>query len=222
MKKYLTWSNFLLIVSILLSITIAIIFSSLITWLIWASVIFGIFTAVFSSKGKWICFIFDLLSYAFYIYICLVEKYYGELILAAVVIIISIISLFQWKNNQVDDVVKINNLKTKEFVVLGIISIISLAIYLLILYFIGSDMPILNAVPTVVYLIGYYLCARRSVFQFYFYILYEILFIVLWIITACSGGIESILFLVGAIFELIYLIAAIVNWNKIAKQQSKV
>lgn len=220
MKKYFTWFNIFLSISILVATALAIVFSSFMTWLVWASVVFGILTAVFSAKGKWICFVFDLLSYAFYIYICLVEKYYGELILSVIVIFISIISLFQWKNNQVDEVVKINKLKTKEVVLVGVVALVALVVYTVILHYMGSDMIILNVLPTIVYLLGYYLCARRSILQFYCYIAYEILFIVLWIITACRGEFESVIFLVGAISELVYLIIGVVNWKKLTKQQA--
>ena len=220
MKKYLTVSNVLLLFSILFATALAIVFSSLMTWLVWASAIFGILTAVFSAKGKWICFVFDLLSYAFYIYICLVEKYYGELILSIIIIFISIISLFEWRNNQINEVVKINKLKNNEIVLAGTIGIVGLVVYIMILHFMGSDMSILNAVPTIAYLLGYYFCVRRSILQFCCYIAYEVLFIILWIITACRGEFESVIFLVGAISELFYLIIGYINWNKLTKQQA--
>lgn len=221
MKKYLTLSNLFLTLCCLITTVLAIIYSSLLTWLIWASSILGILSSKFATDGKWLTFVFDIISYGLYIYICIKEKYYGELILSVIIIIIHIFSLFEWKKNQQDNVVKIKRLTKKELGLSLVVSSILLVLYIGILYLIKSDMPILNAIPTIIYLLGNYYCLRRSVLQFYCWIGYEVVFMSLWVISAINGELGSIIFLVGGFSEFIYSIIGIRNWNKIQKIQSK-
>lgn len=219
MKKYLTWSNLLLVVCLLVITAIAIVFSSLMTWIIWLSEVFGILTTFFSAKGKWICYIFDLASYALYIYVCLIERYYGEMILSFIVIIISIISLVKWKKNQLEDVVEVNWISNKEVAFSYVFGAIALVLYSVVLYFLNTSLPILNAIPTIFYLLGYYYGARRSMLQFYSFIAYEVGFVLIWTVTAINGQIDSLIFLIGGICEIIFLIIGVLNWRKIKRKQ---
>lgn len=221
MKKYFTLSNLFLTLCCITITILAIVYSSIFTWLIWASSIFGILSSKFATDGKWLTFVFDIISYGLYIFICINEKYYGELILSVIIIIIHIFSLFEWKKNQQDNIVKIKRLTKKEVSLSIVISSILLILYVGILYLIKSDMPILNAIPTIIYLLGNYYCFRRSVLQFYCWIGYEVVFMSLWIVSAINGELGSIIFLVGGLSEFIYSIIGIYNWNKIEKNQNK-
>ena len=221
MKKYFTLSNLFFFFCCIITTVFDVLYSLILTWFIWASSIFGILSSKFATDGKWLTFIFDIISYGLYIFICINEKYYGELILSVIIIIIHIFSLFEWKKNQQDNVVKIKNLTKKEFGLSIFISSILLILYIGILYLIKSDLPILNAIPTIIYLLGNYYCFRRSVLQFYCWIGYEVVFMSLWVVSAMNGELGSIIFLVGGISEFIYGIIGIHNWNKIEKNQNK-
>src|SRR5574344_896340 len=220
MKKLLTLSNCLFVLSIIVTTTLAIIYSSLITWIIWLSSILGILSSKTATEGKWLTFVFDIISYGLYIYVCIFELYYGELTLSIIIIIIHLFGLFQWKNNSDEDnVVIVKRLKTKEILISTIISLVIFVVYGYVLFLVGSKYPFLNAIPTIVYLLGNYFSIRRSILQFYCYILYEIFFIALWILVAVEGEFVSIIFLIGGICEFIYGIIGIVNWKKIQKEQ---
>ena len=219
-KKYFNITNILLVVFVIISTTFAILYSSLLTWIIWISGITGILSACYGSKGKWICFVFDIISYGTYIYICLVERYYGELILAGIVIIIYTVSLFEWRRNNAGDHVKINALSLKELLLTFSIGIISIVVYAVALYYMKSDLPILNAIPTVAFLLGTYFSFRRSPIQFCMYVMYELLFISLWIIAAVSGDTGGIIFVIEAIGELVFCSMGIYKWTKKLKQQN--
>lgn len=218
-KKYFTFDNVILIACLVVMTVLAIIFSSLMTWLIWLSTIFGMFSSRAAANGKWLTFVYDIISYGIYIYICLSEKYFGELTLSCVIIIIHIFSLIEWKNNQSSGKVIIKTLTKKEMIITLSVASVTLVCYSLVLYFVGSTFPILNAIPTIIYLLGNYFALRRSVLQFYCWIGYEIGFIALWIIAAFNGEMGSTIFLVGGIAELIYGIVGIVNWKKIKNEQ---
>ena len=219
MKKYFTYSNLIFFVCFVVSLTLAIIFSSLFSWLIFLSTISGILSAKLTAEGKWFTFIFDIISYGFYIYICIATRYYGEMVLSIIIIVIHLASLFEWKNNQIKKVVKVNSLSKKEILVISALFLVSFAIYFTILYFVKTEQPILNALATLVFLVGNYFCFRRSALQFYFFILYEVFFIALWIIAACAGNFGSLIFLIGAIGESIFEIIGIVKWQKVHIEQ---
>ncbi len=200
---------------------LAICYSSFMTWLIFASVILGIASSKFTAEGKWITFVFDILSYGVYIYICLIERYYGELALSVFVIIIHLISLFEWKKNDKNNHVLIRKLGGREVSLSLLISLIGLVIYSTILFYAGSEYPILNALSSVCYLVGNYYAFRRSSFQFFGYIGYEVVFVSLWILSAAGGNLGSLLFLVGGLSEMVFQVSGIFEWNKAVKYQKK-
>lgn len=68
MKKYITVQNVTLVLSVIAATVLAIIFSSIMTWLIYLSAVLGIMSSKTATEGKWTTFIFDILSYGIYIY----------------------------------------------------------------------------------------------------------------------------------------------------------
>ena len=220
-KKLFNATNIILASCVIASTVFAILYSSLLTWIIWVSGITGILSACYGSKGKWICFVFDIISYGTYIYICLMERYYGELILAGIVIIIYTISLFEWRRNYDKDHVIVNALSMRELLLTFGIGIVATAGYAVALYFMKSELPILNAIPTAAFLLGTYFSFRRSPLQFYMYVLYETLFITLWIIATVGGDRGGMIYVVEAVGELIFCTIGIFKWNKKLKTQQE-
>lgn len=161
-------------------------------------------------------FIFDILSNIAYVTICLNERYYGEMILSYVIILINILSLLEWRNNQNDGIVAVNKIKTFEKIISFVISFIVMIAYSFVLSAINSELAILNALSTILYVLGSYFCFRRSIYQFYIWIGYEITYILLWLL---SGNISGVILLVGGISELIYDIIGVINWKTYSQFQ---
>lgn len=222
MKKYFTLSNCIFFISILISTLLAIIFSSKATWMVWVSGVLGVLSSKMSASGKWSMFIFDIFSYILYIFICIQERYYGEMILSYVIILINIFCLLEWRKNQENDAVIVYGMQKKEISFSVFVACIILIIYAIALFKLNSSFAFLNAISTVTYLLGSYFCYRRSILQFYSWICYEIVFISLWIISAIYTDFGSAIFLIGGVSELIYDIIGIFNWRKLAKRQNKV
>ena len=139
--------------------------------------------------------------------------------MACILIVFHIVILFQWKRHKEKKTVIVNQLKTNETLSIGFVAMFALAIYYVVLYFLGTDMPFLNAVPTVIYLLGNYFAFRRSDLQFWCYLSYQVFAGALWIISACDGQLGSIIFLIGFISEFVYNLFGIVNWKKIKTSQ---
>jgi len=219
MKKYLTLSNLFLLVSFVASIVIAIVFPTALSWLIFVSATSGILYSKFATEGKWFAFVFDIISYAVYIVVCWHEKYFGELILSCILIVFETIIMFEWKKHKENKKVIVNSLKAKEYALILFLAVVSIAIYYVVLYFLGTDMPFLNAIPTVVYLLGIYFALRRCRAQFWCYMIYQLSAGVLWVVSACDGQIGSIILLIGFVSEFIYNLFGIINWKKIKTSQ---
>lgn len=211
--------NILFYVSLSFATIITIILSSLEAWIVWFSTILGILSSKMASSGKLAMFFFDIVSYIFYISICLKANYFGELTLSVIIILINLFCLVEWSKNQKDNTVIINKLNKAEIGFSVFCTAAILIIYAVLLYRINSDYAFLNALSTILYLLGSYFCYRRSVLQFYSWIFYEIVFIVLWVISASTGNISNIIFLIGGASELIYDILGIYNWKKLVKKQ---
>ena len=215
----ITLTDALFYICFIAIILFAIMYSSFFTWLIAISTIFGMLSSKTATEGKWITFIFDAVSYALYMIMCGYERYYGEIILSCLIIIIQLFSLFEWKRNQINDRVLINKLSSKEIFISLCCSVGICSVYYVLLYYLKTELPAVNAISTVVYLLGNYYSFRRSVLQFYCWVGYEITFMSLWIVSATHGEMGSIIFLIGAVSELVYAIYGIFNWSEINKQQ---
>ena len=216
-----TWLNYLAIsICVIVAVVLFSLHASLLTWSIYASTILGILSAKHTAEGRWSAFIFDLTSYAIYIYVCLYQKFYGEFVLAIIVVIMDSVSLFAWKNNQDKNRhVKIRALTKKEIIISVALSVVATAIYIFLLYVFKSELPILNGFATVAFLYASYLCYRRTKLQFVVYFMYNVIYMVLWITALASGTIGSIMFLVEAVAGLIYDIIGFVKWREIRERQ---
>jgi len=214
--------NVVVFTFIIISSIYMLIFFNIPIFLTWLTTVFGILASKFASEGKWSTFVFDIFSYIIYIYICLKEHYFGEMILSYIVILCHLYGIMEWNKNKTNDIVKINIINKKEHLVVTLISIISFILYLIFLSKINSNFAFINAISTISFLIGNYFSYRRSIFQFYFWNIYEIFYIILWLIPALHGDIEKILLLLGATLELFYNISGIKIWKsniKILKEK---
>ena len=211
--------NVIFYISLIIATLITILLSSTNAWIVWISTILGIMSSKMASSGKLTMFLFDIVSYIFYISICLNANYFGELTLSLIIILINLFCLVEWSRHQKDNTVIISKLNKSEINFSLFCASILLIIYSITLYKFNSDFAFLNALSTISYLLGSYFCYRRSVLQFYSWIFYEIVFIALWLISAVNGDVSNIIFLIGGISELIYDILGICNWQRLVKMQ---
>lgn len=219
MKKYFNISNILLWISFIITTTLAVVFWSKNTFGVWISTVLGILASKSASSGKWFTFLFDIVSYIFYLQICMQERFWGEFTLSIAIIIFNIFCIKEWKKHSENNLVKINDVNKNEIKFIGFVGSLLLIIYAIFLQKINSNLAILNSICTVSFLLGNYFCYRRSVLQFYCLIIYEISFILIWGISAMQGNYSSLMFIVGGTCELIYDVLGIVTWKKLQNIQ---
>lgn len=219
MKK-LTFSGFIFIFNILLFCIIAVCFWEAHTLFILLSAIFGLMATRAATKGRWTTFLFDIISNALYIQICIDQKYFGELILSVLVIIIHMYGLFEWRKKRFENSVAINHLSGNEIKFTMFVFGVLFVSYALILGQMHSALPILNAFSTITYFLGNYYAYRRSILQFYLWSLYELSFIMLWTFSAIRGDLSSAILLIGGVGEFVFDIIGIKNWKKVSNYQT--
>lgn len=209
------------IISSCVIVTLAILHSSALMWVVAISAILGILASVFTASGIWVAYLMDSVSFGIYMYTCYGEKYYGEMVLSGIIIILEICTIIEWIRHKEKNVVIVNKISKKSWIISLISAIILTIIYALILYFTGSNLPILNALGTCVYIFGVYLAFRRSILQFVGYLSYEVIFFILWATTAIQHNYYGFIYLVGGITETILLVLGIFNWKKFQREQSQ-
>ena len=217
------WTKFekvLLFSSVILVGLVGIIFKAEILTTICSIV--GITTALLLAKGKNLGQIFGLLIVALYSVVSFKNKYYGEVIIYLCIMlpmyIIGIISWLKHQNKETNSV-DVNTIKTKEWIIVSIASIIAfIGIYFLLKAFNTSQLFI-SSLSVIDSLFAIYLGIRRSKFSFYFFVVNDLILIALWGIPVISGSLILLPMVFIPIINLINDMYGIHNWKKLEKIQ---
>lgn len=151
-----------------------------------ASITLSIFAVFLNSKKQFTCFYFYLTSSILYTISCYVSKNFGEAILYTVYMCpLYAFSLYKFITNKSEDAKKSDDTKLKPIMYLyvTIIIVVGTIAYGFILKQINSSSPFLNALATFTLLVGGYFTARKRVEQWFFWIAYSIILVILWVIT---------------------------------------
>ena len=219
------WNKFektLLFGSIILVSLVAIIFKSDLLTTICS--IEGIITALLLAKGKNLGQIFGVIITVLYSIVSFKNKFYGEVIIYIVLMLpMFIIGIISWTRhkNMKTNTVDVNKIESKEwFLVLIISVIVFIGIYFLLKSF-NTDELIVSTISVVVSLFAVYLQIRRSRFSFYFYIINDLILMVLWGIPVILGNLLVLPMIFNPIINLINDSYGAYNWKKIEKKQKK-
>lgn len=186
------------------------------------SCIFGAWAVIFTGKGKLSSFLFALVHVVMYSIIAAQSKYYGETILNLFFYVpMNVIGLFSWKKNMNEEKkeVSVQKMSLGKFGILFILAAVVSAGYSLVLKAMGGNLPFINAVCTVVAIIGQILCNKRYAEQWYMWVLGNSVSLSMWAIEFVKYGtnlptmIMWIVFVLNSIFMLI-------KWQKSAREQN--
>lgn len=224
-KEYFkSWNKFE-IIWVIVS-TIAVIISGIVVKseiITMASSIAVIITAVLQAKGKIESQFFSILVFLLYSYVSYKNRYYGEVICNIFILLpISIMAIISWitHKNTKTDTVEINEVKFKEWIVLSFISIAAfIGLYNLLKYFNTSQL-VVSTFSMIMSILAIYLIARRSKYSFVFYIINDIILLILWGIPVIVGDFLLIPMVIYPLALLINDTYALFNWKKLEKEQS--
>lgn len=224
MKEYFkNWSKFeiiLVLTSIISIIMCGIIFKSWIMAVV--SSISNILTSMLQAKGRIESQFFSVLDCILYSYVSYTSQYYGEVIFSIFVIFpMAIWGIISWitHKSKKTDTVEVNKIKLKEWVILAIISVVAfIGLYNLLKYFNTSEL-LVSTFSMIASLLATYLLVRRSKYSFVFFLLNDIILIILWGIPVIAGNLLLIPMIIGPLALFINDAYGSFNWNKLEKEQ---
>ncbi len=129
-----------------------------------------------------------------------------------------IISWLTHKNNKTDSV-EVNEIKLKEWILICIVSVLAFIGLYYILKIFNTNELIVSTFSMIASSLAIYLLVRRSKYCFIFYLINDIILIILWGLPLISG---NLLFVPMVIEPFILLISdsyGTFNWNKMEKKQ---
>ena len=206
--------------SIILVALVGIIFKSEILTTICSTT--GIITALFLTEGKNLGQVFGILIVILYSIASYKNRYYGEVIIYLFIMlpmyIIGIISWLKHQNKETNSV-EVNTIKTKEWIIVSIVSILAfIGIYFLLKAFNTSQLFI-SSLSVIDSLFTICLGIRRSKYSFYFYVVNDLILISLWGIPVISGSLILLPMVFNPTINLINDIYELHNWKKLEKIQ---
>ena len=223
MKLFKDWTDFekvLLFGSIIVVSLVGIFFKS--DLLTTSCSIVGIITALLLAKGKNLGQVFGLLITILYSIVSFKNKYYGEVLIYALLMLpMYVIGIITWINhkNEKTNSVEINSIKKKEWIIVSFVfALVFVGIYYLLKAFNTNEL-IVSTISVLASLFAVYLQIRRSKYSFSFYIVNDIILMFLWGIPVVRGSYILFPMLLNPTINLINDTYGFYNWKKTEKIQ---
>lgn len=177
----------------------------------------SILCALLQAKGKVISQFVGVLVIILYSIVSFQNQYYGEVIIYVLVLLpMYLVGIYSWMTNTNDatNTVKQNDLSKKEWVFLGFLNIILFGVLYLILKSLNTNELVVSTLSMLASLMANYLIVRRNKYSFLFYIINDIILVILWGIPVLKGDFSLIPLLMDPILLLISDSYGLKNWNK--------
>ena len=220
LKNWTKLENSLLFGSIIIVSLIGIIYKS--DLLTMSCSIVGIITALLLAKGKNLGQVFGVLITLLYSVVSFKNKFYGEVIIYIFLMLpMYIVGIISWMKhqNKITNSVEINKITNREWIIIFIVTvIIFIAVYFLLKIFNTSEI-LVSTFSVIASIFAVYLQIRRSRFSFYFYVINDLILIILWGIPVVKGNFLLLPMLFNPIINLINDSYGIINWRNLEKIQ---
>ncbi len=219
-KSYNKFEIIWMLTSIISTVILGIIFKSKIV-IITCSVV-CIITAILQAKGKVESQFFSIIVCGLYSYISYGNKYYGEVIFYLLIMLpMSIGGIISWMTHKSEKThtVEVNKINLREWLLIAFVTIAAfIGLYNLLKYFNTNEL-IVSTFSMIASLLAVYLLVRRSKYCFIFYLLNDIISIILWVLPVIAGNLLLIPMIIEPLALLISDTYGAFNWNKIEKKQ---
>ena len=185
----------------------------------------GVTALAFLAKGNVVGQFLTVIFSTIYAYISYNCAYYGELItylfMTAPIAVISIISWLKhpFEGNKSD--VEINEIKNKEYILLGGLSLVVTVVFYFILDALGTDNIYVSTLSVFTSFTASYLMFRRSRFYAIAYALNDVVLITLWVVKTVQN-INYITVVICFIMFFVYDMLGFINWTKRMIAQRKI
>lgn len=229
MKKLKTWKGYNIIDVVLLGaglitiITTSIIFKS--NWLIIVNSLLGICCVFMQAKGKIATQFIGIVWFVFYCFMSYQQKYYGETILYATIMIpLYIYGVIHWlaHRDKKDNVVLVKNkISGKEIAIFSSVwAVVSVGVFFL-LQALNTAQLWLSTIAFCTMLPSVYLLMRRNKWNQLMFLVNDIILCILWQTLVYKGDYSFIPILCYQVFQIIYDAYGLFEWIKLEKKQKQ-
>lgn len=219
MKKiFKGWNIFeisLLIISIILILSSGIFLEGNILAVIMS--ILSITTAILQAKGKVLSQFIGFVVAIFYSILSFNNKYYGEVIIYITIMIpLYILGIISWVKNKNEETQTVNksDIHKKEGCIIILVNIILFILLYQLLKYLDTDQLFISSISMNTIITATYLIARRNKYSFLFFILNDIILILLWGIPVIQGNLTLIPMLLNPTLLFINDVYGFKNWSK--------
>jgi len=223
--KYFKWYEYLIYFIALISNIVVFLLTSSTDYLNLIASLIGVTALAFLAKGNVVGQFLTVIFSTIYAYISYNCAYYGELItylfMTAPIAVISIISWLKhpFEGNKSD--VEINEIKNKEYILLGGLSLVVTVVFYFILDALGTDNIYVSTLSVFTSFTASYLMFRRSRFYAIAYALNDVVLITLWVVKTIQN-INYITVVICFIMFFVYDMLGFINWTKRMIAQRKI
>lgn len=225
-KLFKGWTKFeitFLIVS-LSAITICFLFNEDKNVLSLVTSLLGVIVVLTGAKGLLVSPFINIFYNILYIIISISQRYYGEVLIYIFLMmplhITTIISWLKNKSNKDSNVVSVNKLNRKEYMVLGLVTVLVTFMFYYILKLLDTNELMISTISLTASLVASYLMLRRSSNYAIAFIINDIILITLWGI-ACVNDIALLPMVVTFMVFFVNDIYGFISWKKREKEQYK-
>lgn len=223
--KYFKWHEYLIYFIALTSNIVVFLLTSSTDYLNLIASLIGVTALAFLAKGNVVGQFLTVIFSTIYAYISYNCAYYGELItylfMTTPIAVISIISWLKhpFEGNKSD--VEINEIKNKEYILLGGLSLVVTVVFYFILDALGTDNIYVSTLSVFTSFTASYLMFRRSRFYAIAYALNDVVLITLWVVKTVQN-INYITVVICFIMFFVYDMLGFINWTKRMIAQRKI
>ena len=187
--------------------------------------ILGVITVIFGAKGLVWAPVINIIYNIVYILLSYSQGFYGEVIIYIFLMtplnIAMIVSWFKNKSKKDENIVTVNKLSKKEYVLLFIFTLfISVGFYLL-LKVLNTNALLISTISLIDSFIASYLLFRRCSNYALSYIVNDVILIVLWSFAIKNNGVAYLPIVLSFIVFLVNDIYGLISWKKREKEQNK-
>lgn len=194
-------------------------------WYIVLSTLLGLLCVFTQAKGKIATQFIGVIYFCFYIFISYTNKYYGEAILYAVIMLpMYIYGVIHWLANRDkrDNVVIVrNNLSKTEWIISSLsFIVISIGVFFL-LKVLNTASLIISTLSFVSMLPAVYLLIRRCKWNQVAFLVNDFIVPILWIFLVVQGDLSFLPMCVYHVFQITYDIYGLTEWIRLEKIQKE-
>lgn len=184
----------------------------------------GIFTVFCVAKGFFLAPVFCIIEAILYLILSIGQNYYGEIIICAITILMSIFTFLTWlknRNKKDKSFVQVNKIKRLEYIlILPACAVIGVGCYFMLQAF-GTNELFTSTISMVTSIVATYLILRRSSYYALAYIVNDVIVVVLWCLTIKNVGLEFLPTIISYALYFVNDVYGLVNWKLMEKRQSK-